>query len=517
MADLIIKKNGQSEMLADFNNLEITEEVNGAFSISFTSFFTANNQFANDLLHEESIVEYEGHEFRVKNYNENMYQKTIKNAPHVFFDLIDDRIYEVNGGTKTVNEFFSFVLSGTGWSFENVDVTGSKLISNFGDGNIISLIWQICEAFSCEIKIEPNRHLKIYKQIGSNNDVQFRYKHNIKVLSKDVDTTRLATVIKGFGGDGLEVTYTSPNVSVFGEIHAEPIKDERFTIPESLIERLRQTLIDYPEVSIEVKEIDVGEEVGLGDKVWLIYEPLGIEFQTRVMARKLYPNVKNENTITFGSQQQGITDLLTETKIEIDENKKQVRSKFEQTNERITLEVEAVNESIASIELENDQITSRVQNVEGGLSTINQRASSIELSVSNLGSRVGSAESSLSIQAGQIATKVEKNGVVSAINQTSETIKLSANRIDLNGITQVNGNLYIGDPGSTGLKSIIMNSGAKISSDWYDPVFGNGIHISANTFSVGDGQVRLGTGGHEVKTEGYLNVAAGHNIVAKFG
>jgi hypothetical protein len=491
LADLIIKKNGQSEMLADFNNLVINEEVNGGFSISFTSFFTEKNKFANALLHEESIVEYEGHEFRVKLFNETMYKKTVKNATHIFFDLIDDRIYEINGGTKTVDEFFSFVLNGTGWTFENVDVTESKLIPNFGDGNIIALIRQICEAFSCEIKIEKNRHLKIYREIGEDKDVQFRFKHNIKTISRDVDTSRLATVIKGFGGDGLEVTYTSPNVSIFGEIHAEPIKDERFTITESLVEKLKQTIVDYPEVSIELKESDIGDPVSLGDKVWLIYEPLGIEFQTRVMGRKLLPNVKGQNTITLGSAQRKITDLLTETNIQIDKNNKETRSKIEQTNDRITLEVEEIDQSIAAINVTTGQI---------------------QLSVSDLDGRVDSAESTLTIQAGQISTKVEKDGVISAINQTPESIKLSANRIDLDGITRVNENLYIGPSDGTA-KSIIFNNSARINAadSW-------SLDLSANQTFIQDGQVFLGNSSSgTVNVQGYLNATGGHNIVAKFG
>ena len=513
MADLIVKGlNGQSELLTDSSNIEIYEEVNGGFSISFTSFFTEKNTHAYDLLNEESIVEFNGHEFRVKKLSETLFQKTITEAPHIFFDLIDDRIYTINGGTKTVDEFFAFTLNGTGWTFENVDVTRSMFIPNFGNDNIIALIRTICEAFSCEIKIEPNKTLKVYQQIGEDNDVQFRYRKNVKKLKRDVDTTKLATVIKGFGADGLEVTYTSPNVSIFGEIHAEPVTDERFTIAESLIEKVKQTIIDYPEVSIEVEQFEI-EGVNLGDFIWLIYEPLQIEFQTRVMALKIKPDNLSQNVITLGNIRHQITDLLTETRVEIDKNKKQIQSRIEQTNERITLEVEAVNESIASIQLENDQIELRVEDMETSVSTITQRADSIELSVQTLDNRVDSAESSLSVQAGQISTKVEKNGVISAINQTAESIKLSATRIDLDGITRVNGNLYIGDIGSGMDKSIIFSSSARINSG-----YNFGIEISANNTRITDGSVYLGSsGGGQVNVQGYLNATGGHNIVAKFG
>ncbi|MFO1441734.1 phage tail protein [Bacillus sp. Bva_UNVM-123] len=69
------------------------------------------------------------------------------------------------------------------------------------------MIRKACNAFECEIKIEPNKHLKIYKQNGKNDDYQLRYKHNIKAINETVDTTKLATVIRSYGGNGLVVTY----------------------------------------------------------------------------------------------------------------------------------------------------------------------------------------------------------------------------------------------------------------------------------------------------------------------
>ena len=94
-----------------------------------------------------------------------------------------------------------------------------------------------------------------------NKDEQFRYKHNIKTLKKSVDTTKLATAIKGYGANGLVVEYRSPNEAIYGARWAEPIKDERYTIAESLLERLKQELVDAPEVSIELELSQLGFDV----------------------------------------------------------------------------------------------------------------------------------------------------------------------------------------------------------------------------------------------------------------
>lgn len=439
---IVTSLSGETEALVDVQSVEVTEEINGDFSLSFTAFLTENNQHAYSLLTEESIVELDGQEFRVKRMNESRNRKSVT-AQHVFFDLIDHQVYAVNGGTKTIDEFLTIALTGTGWTYENVDLAYSRLISNFGEDNSLSLVKLICDVFECEVKIEPGRHLKVMTEIGDDNEVQFRYKHNIKTLKRSVDTTKLATVIKGYGGDGLEVTYTSPNAAIYGERHAEPVRDERFTIPEALIERCRQELVDVPEVSLELEVLQLGFNAGLGDKVWTIYEPLNIEFQQRVMARRWFPFTKKTPIVTISNRKKSLPDLLTETNIQIKENQKQTRSKFEQTNERISLEVERIDESIATLEIEADNITLSVQSLDG---------------------RMGSAESSISVNANAILSKVSYGEVISSIEQSAESIKISANKIEMNGITQVNGTLNIGT-NIDGEKMIILTGSQIIYSN----------------------------------------------------
>lgn len=65
----------------------------------------------------------------------------------------------------------------------------------------------------------------------------------------------------------------------------------------------------------------------------------------------------------------------------------------------------------------------------GGLITI--KASQTDLDA--MGNRVSSAESSIKVNADNIELKVSKNGVISAINQTAEIVKISASKINLEG------------------------------------------------------------------------------------
>lgn len=373
---------GNTEALTNVQGLEMYEELNGDFSLAFTAIGTNENQHGYRLLEEESIIELEGHAFRVKQLQETRNRKTIT-AQHVFFDLIDSRKDDIFGGTRSANEMFAWLLVGTGWTYKIVDSVPAQLFANFGNANVLSLIRSACNQFGCSIKIEPNKHIKVGMRVGLDKDEQFRYKHNIKTLKKTVDTTKLTTCIKGIGKDGLEVTYKSPNVAIYGERWAEDVSDERFTIAESLTKHIKRQLQDVPEISIDIETTTLGMNVGLDDGIWTIYEPMSIEYLSYVQAIKSYPFSNKSSVVTISNVKKTITDILTQTKIEIDENKKETRSRFEQTNEQITLAVERIGEAEAKIEIQADQIELRVQKGEI-ISTINQSAEAVTIQASKI-------------------------------------------------------------------------------------------------------------------------------------
>ena len=339
---------GKSEPITKYSNYERHEEVNGSLELSFASFFHDENP-GHELIEEESIIEKDGYEFRVKQLSSNRLSKQVV-AISTFFDLNHVLKEDIFAGTKTFNEFAAWLLAGTGWTYENVDVTGSGLIPNFGDGNVIALTKILTATFECEYQILPGKVVRFATQIGADNDAQYRYGNNIKALSKEVDTTKLRTRIKGIGGNGLQVVYTSLSAGIFGIRDAETVSDDRYTVADSLTEYVKRQLTDYPEITIELDAIEL-QQKEIGERVWLIYEPLGIEFQTRVLSKtSRIPDIKS-SVVIGNAVTRSLSDILTSTRVDIDVNKKQTQSKFEQTNEKFTLEVERVDDSIAALEV----------------------------------------------------------------------------------------------------------------------------------------------------------------------
>lgn len=96
-------------------------------------------------------------------------------------------------------------------------------------------------------------------------------------------------------------------------------------------------------------------------------------------------------------------------------------------------------------------------------SLIESKVSSINSDVSGLRSRMSSAESSIRQTSSEISTKVDKDGVISSINQSSESIKINASKIDLQGDVNLTGRFKT----YNGTKRALDMNGSSISM--YDP------------------------------------------------
>lgn len=101
--------------------------------------------------------------------------------------------------------------------------------------------------------------------------------------------------------------------------------------------------------------------------------------------------------------------------------------------------------------------------IQTNYSTKTQTANLIESKVSSFNTRLGNAESSLKQTANELSNKVSKNGIISEINQSSESVRIKASKINLDGNVSLKGRFttYNG-----GYKSLDMNNS---SIYMYDP------------------------------------------------
>ena len=152
--------------------------------------------------------------------------------------------------------------------------------------------------------------------------------------------------------------------------------------------------------------------------------------------------------ITLKADSTTVTEIekrVSQAEIDIDGANAQIALKASQTDmdalgERVSqaeIDIDGANAAIAlkasktDVDALGERVSSAEINIDGANSQIALKASKTD--VDALGERVSSAESSIEVNADNIELKVSKNGVISAINQTAESVKISAKKINLEG------------------------------------------------------------------------------------
>lgn len=199
----------------------------------------------------------------------------------------------------------------------------------------------------------------------------------------------------------------------------------------------------------------------------------------------------NTSTINLHSNQ--IALLVTD----VNEN----TSAITQQAGQIALLVSDVDDNTASIILNSNQIALLVTDVAGHTSSLSVQAGQIQSLVTTTSGHT----SSITQLASDITLKVSKDGVISAINLSPEVITLNANKIDLNGITNVASTLVLGNLSNEG--TLRFASGTTIYS-----VNAIDMAISCSALSMEVSQLYLPT-----YCTLFLADPTKHNIVAKFG
>lgn len=166
-----------------------------------------------------------------------------------------------------------------------------------------------------------------------------------------------------------------------------------------------------------------------------------------------------------------ISQTATSIRLEVVSTKSELSSSITQTASSIRSEVNAAKSTIySSITQTASQIRAEVSNVQAGLnSSITQTASQIRTEVRSTASGL---QSQITQNAGNIELKVSKNGVISSINQTPESITINASRINLTGyVTATNFSSVLANLASAHINKLYVDTNI------YAP---NGLSIYSN-------------------------------------
>jgi len=174
---------GNDGRLATVQGFTRELELNGDDIITGVVPFMSSQIEGHDALLEESIINFDGIEYVVKELNDaavgNLTAKDFVAVRKIYADLIDNYVYETTSGTKSLAVLMDIVLDDTPYTFAVVDSFESQSFDNFGDDNSLALFQTLLSRYGAEFQVAGNQII-LRQQVGNVTDFQFRYGHNIQ-------------------------------------------------------------------------------------------------------------------------------------------------------------------------------------------------------------------------------------------------------------------------------------------------------------------------------------------------
>ncbi|WP_078390733.1 phage tail protein [Shouchella patagoniensis] len=316
---------GPTERLTDFSDFRRRRRINEEDSVAFTLHKTDRNAEQFDALNGHARVSLDGVAYVLADHEREHFggstEKSVTAEQEIEYGL--GAVYQDVSITKTmwINEALENAFRGTGWSFVVVGTFTSREFENFGGASGWRLFLQILGRYDAEYDVS-GRTVLIHNRIGRVTDGQLRHGHNLNTLRESINETVVRTYIEGVGAlddDGNPVVtanYTSPNAGKYVDpttgkrvlLHADKYSNKTIYHYDTLLANLKTALQDYPDYNITVTYEELRKngvklhDFDLGDYVWVIYEPLGIRLQARVLMIEDYPfNPEKSPIIELGN------------------------------------------------------------------------------------------------------------------------------------------------------------------------------------------------------------------------
>lgn len=272
--------------------------------------------------------------------------------------------------------------------------------------------------------------------------------------------------------------------------------------------------------TLSIKAIDMHlldekvQRIDLGSNVQIISNPHGITRFEICAGIDIDLEAPDNTTYTFGEPKK----TLSENIVRVNEKMGGGGGGTGLEEEELWLKRWAelyVTQNEANILMLTGQIDSfahRMSTAEVEIDGVEAKITLTAAEVVDLEERTTSCESQIAINKDNIALRVEKDGVISAINQTSESVTISASKINLSGyVTASEFNATIAD--------ITYNNSLVIETNLLNAATVQGTFLKASSFTLADKAVTIGAltmGSHisesVLSTSGPIDLAHSHAV-----
>ena len=212
---------------------------------------------------------------------------------------------------QTIVQAMNLAFAGTGWRCES-SLTKKRTIKKT-NASAWEILKQAVKTYRAEPVIDSlNKIVTFVEKRGSDRGVYFSSQLNLKSVGQQAQTTDFYTRIIPVGKDGLTIEAVNGGKKYLEDYTYSPKvktyywKDERYTVPESLMEDAREKLYDlaHPVVANTCDVLDLAKvsrkysilQYSLGDTVLVIDKYTKIREQQRIVKMTEYPDNPDKNT-----------------------------------------------------------------------------------------------------------------------------------------------------------------------------------------------------------------------------
>ncbi|MGH0437661.1 phage tail protein [Bacillus basilensis] len=285
----------------------------------------------------------------------------IKAVPKFYDEFDSGRVYEEYNQSFTANACFATIFSGSGYVYQLNGSYNSLQWEGFGGGSTrLEMFKDALNRYGAEFKV-LGKVVTIEPQIGFDLNVMYRHRLNASNIVQEVDASGFWTYAKGYGdfteedgwqGAKLIREYISPLASIpgIGVRHAPPLKDGRIKLNATMESSLKKIVNESLKISVTADIHDLTKQKypiaqsGLGDRVFLIDERIGLDAEVRVVNRSVLRDWRGnilDIQLTFGNQ-----DITKRYQSNLDHAAKTINDLIEG---REKLPINAMAEEVANI------------------------------------------------------------------------------------------------------------------------------------------------------------------------
>lgn len=336
----------------------------------------------------------------------------------------------------------------------DVDIETLSSVENTGYGNTWDEISaNLIDVHGGFLRIRYDgdvRYLDWTKESGTSCGQVIRFGENLLDLSEYVSASEVVTCLIPYAGQGdSKITIASVNdgkdyiedaagIALYGRIWGVTEFDAKDAstllemAKENLQKRLKETItITISAVDLHLLDVNA-ESFHVGDKVRVVSPPHGIDAEYTCTAISLDLVNPDQSEYTFGTPETGMasTTAATSKAVEVvDSSVEYLRQIVSDQNTHLLI----TDGLITAYTQKTNENTNTLNTVQTTLDGMNGTLTSYVSITDQHTQEITTVKQTMDGVSGTLESKVSKGDVVSVINQTAGTVKISASCIDLDG------------------------------------------------------------------------------------